>query len=91
MTGTKRRSSLSRACRLSLEVSKRNGAALGLSAITEGHEATVPSCSEAVKGPHAGSPANQPAGGLTKRCRARCPVLRLAATRQNISLVLAQE
>jgi 5S rRNA maturation endonuclease (ribonuclease M5) len=59
MTGTQRRSSVRRAGRLSLEVSKLNGAALGLGAIAEGHEATVLSCSEEVKGPPAGNPANE--------------------------------
>src|SRR5437867_4878981 len=49
MTGIEWRSSLRTAGRLSLDVSKLNGAALGLGAITEGHE---------VKGPPAGNPAN---------------------------------
>jgi len=44
---------------LSLEVSELNGAALGLGAITEGHEDTVLSCAEEVKGQPAGDPANE--------------------------------
>jgi hypothetical protein len=40
---------------LSLQVSKLNGAALGLGAITESHEATVLSCSDEVKSPPAGN------------------------------------
>jgi hypothetical protein len=44
---------------LSLEVSKLSWAALGLGAITEGHEATVLSCFEEVKGPPAGNPENE--------------------------------
>jgi 5S rRNA maturation endonuclease (ribonuclease M5) len=59
MTGTERRSSVRRTGKLSFGVSKLNGAALGLGAITENHEATVLSCFEKVKGPPAGNPANE--------------------------------
>src|SRR5438045_3946090 len=59
MTGTERRSSVRRAGRLSLQVSKLNGAALGLGAIPEGHEVTVSSCSKDVKSPPAENPANE--------------------------------
>ena len=44
---------------MSLEVSKLSSAALGLGAITEGHEATVLSCFEEVKGSLAGNPENE--------------------------------
>ena len=44
---------------MSLEVSKLSWATLGLGAITEGHEATVLSCFEEVKGSLAGNPENE--------------------------------
>ena len=43
---------------MSLEVSKLSWAALGLGAITEGHDATALSYFEEIKGPPAGNPAN---------------------------------